>query len=436
MIVILGAGLSGLQLGRRLHEQGRDFLILEKGAVVGGLCRTLSQGEYSWDVGPHGFYSKDSAVMDRYYKPLPIEYHSLKRDVRVCHKGLDGLIHDVNYPFENGISDLPLRERLQCVAGYCWASWTRSSNDFENLRQWINTGLGYGIAKHFMIPYNEKIWNAPLDRISMDLVKQKIEPEKPWRIIAHAFRSGSVGRAYQASFIYPKQRGAGAIPEAVAAPIRDRIRLSASIRRLRRTEPGWKIETDSQSLEADTVVSTIPLPELLVALGDEQLREHSSTFAFNDTHFVVIGLKRGRDFGRFKTCQWVFFAGPETFYRVNLMHNFAPSRPPTLVAEITRKGSASGEDSSKLIEPVIGDLLEAGILGSRDDLGFQTAWLERYTYPIQTVGLSSARDAVESRLKKQGLYLLGRMGRWEYINTDGVFRRVDEFLTENGSRLR
>jgi len=40
----------------------------------------------------------------------------------------------------------------------------------HNLLQWTNAKLGFGIAKHFMIPYNEKIWNCSLTDISLDLI--------------------------------------------------------------------------------------------------------------------------------------------------------------------------------------------------------------------------------------------------------------------------
>lgn len=434
MILILGGGLSGLQLGRRLQERGIDFIILESKDAVGGLCRTMERGDYSWDLGPHGFYSKRPEAMDD-YRDLPLDFRSLERNVRVCHHGSDGRIHEVNYPFENGIAELPLAHKLECVAGYCWASWTHKGRGFRDLRHWIVAGLGRGIARHFMLPYNEKIWDCALERISMDLVKQKIEPERPWAVMRHAFVAGSVGRVYQSRFIYPVKGGAGAIADAVAGPIRSRIRTGAPVRTMRPSSQGWRVGCgDGTSHEASSVVSTIPLPELLDAMADADLSRHREAFAFNDTHFVVIGLKRGRDFARFRNCQWVFFAGPETFYRVTLMHNFSSARPPTIVAEITRKGGSSAR-SEDLIRQVEEDLIGAGIIGAENDVGFTHAWLERYTYPIQTLELGTAREAVERRLQDRRLFLLGRMGRWEYINTDGVFLGVDEFLKTRGEAL-
>ncbi|MEK7746259.1 MAG: hypothetical protein AAB576_06295, partial [Elusimicrobiota bacterium] len=183
-----------------------------------------------------------------------------------------------------------------------------------------------------------------------------------------------------------------------------------------------------EPVEAEAVVSTIPIPELLEATRDPALLAYRGRFRSNDTLFAVLGLKRGSDFGAFRTCQWVFFAGPELFYRTTLMHNFTSRRLPTLVAEITRKGEAAGMGSEDILERVIQDSLSAGILRSRNDLAFTHAHLERYTYPIPTVGLPEARSALEDRLAAQGIRLLGRSGRWDYLNTDGIFLEVERFL--------
>ncbi len=435
MIAILGGGLSGLQLGRRLLERGEDVLVLEKRDEVGGLCRTIVDGDYSWDLGPHGFYSKKPEAME-YYRSLPLEYRSLERDVRVCHR--DGpRVHEVGYPFENGLADLPLAHRLECVAGYCWASWRGGGGPFRHLRHWIEDGLGGGIARHFMRPYNEKIWSCPLDRISMDLVKQKIEPEKPWNIIRHGLRSGSVGRAYQARFLYPRGGGAGAVPRAVAAALGERVKTGVAAARLSRGAAGWTVHAaDGRTFEAERVVSTMPIPELLDAVGDPELSALRSEFRFNDTLFVVVGLRRGRRFSRFDRCQWVFFAGPETFYRVSLMHAFDEDRPATLVAEITANGRGDGLAGDAAVSLVLRDLREAGLLADESDVALARAHREPYTYPIPTIGLPRALETVERSLGERGLYLLGRMGRWQYVNTDGVFLGVDEFLARHQTFAR
>ncbi|MBI5244173.1 MAG: FAD-dependent oxidoreductase [Elusimicrobia bacterium] len=434
MIAILGGGLAGLAVGRRLKEKGVPFILLEKLPAVGGLCRTERRGGFSWDLGPHAFYSKDPQAM-AYFTELPLEYHRHKRDVRICHHGPGKRIYEVGYPFENGLCDLPPAHKLECAAGYCWASWTKGPGEFRNLEHWIREGLGRGISRFFMTPYNGKIWNLPLSRISMDLVSRKIEPERPWAVIRNSFSGGSVGRAYQANFIYPVE-GAGRVPEAVASSFRENIRTGFQVRRLAPSGKGWKILPESGApVQADAVVSTIPLPELIFALGDPALEALRKEFAFNETWFVAVGLKPGRDFNRFGTCQWVFFAGPEVFYRLDLMHNFSLSRPRALVAEITRKGSVSSAAPDALVSAVLRDIRSIGMLLDEADVEFAQARLEKYTYPIPSLGLSEALAKVEERLKPERIRLVGRSGRWEYLNTDGVFRRADDFIRDGLAEL-
>jgi UDP-galactopyranose mutase len=413
-------------LARRLSELGIAHAVLERNEEAGGLCRTLRSGEYSWDLGPHGLYSKRAEAM-AFCRALPLKYERLRRNVRICHHGPRG-IREVGYPFENGLADLPFLQKIECVVGYCRAARAPSGRAFGSVQEWIESGLGPGIARYFMLPYNRKIWDCPLDRMSMDLVKEKIDPERPWTIVRNAFWKRGVGRAYQAEFLYPED-GIGALPKAVASSLRGTVRTGFRVSRILPLAGRWRVLSESgDSLEADRVVSTIPLPELLQALDEPSLGLKKGAFLSNHTWFVVVGLKPGRDFGRFKHCQWVFFAGPEIFYRISLMHNFTRKRPAAAVAEITCKGEAAALRQDELASRVLKDMKASGILCDEEDAAVAQAHLERYTYPIQSVGMRAVRDEVEEALRLRGIFLLGRSGRWDYLNMDGIFLAVSEFV--------
>jgi protoporphyrinogen oxidase len=429
-IVILGGGLSGLQLARLLKVRGRSAIVLEGREVVGGLCRSIRRGAWSWDIGPHAFYSRRPEAM-RYYRDLPVDYIEHSRNVRVCHHDGGG-IREVGYPFENGLADLGLRQRWGCLWGY-WKAYYSGERPFRHLEHWIREGLGSGIARHFMLPYNRKIWDSPLDRISMTLVRQKIDPEPPWKILRNALVSGTVGRRYQSRFLYPR-KGAGALPEAVRASVEDRVCTGWRAVRLEARGGGWRVSSDDgRSVEAGAVVSTIPIPELLGALKDPGLDDLAGRFRHNDTAFATVGLKEGRRFARFDGCHWVFFAGPQVFYRVTITSALTGAFPPTASAEITQKSGA--KDPPSLAEPVLRDLLGAGIVAREEDVEFIDCRLERFTYPIQTVGLEKDREELERRLRPRGIHLLGRSGRWDYLNTDGVFEGAEAFVRKRFGEL-
>ncbi|OGR56586.1 MAG: hypothetical protein A2X36_10985 [Elusimicrobia bacterium GWA2_69_24] len=425
---MLGGGLAGLQIGRLLKERGVDCVILESREEAGGLCRTFRRGAHSWDIGPHAYYSRDPGAM-RHFESLPVDYVRNERRVRVCHRSGERIV-SVSYPFENGLADLPWGERLECLGGALRARLF-GPGQFHDLRHWITEGLGTGIARHFMLPYNEKIWDCPLERISMDLVSRKIEPEPVLKLIRNTFVRGTVGRAYQARFLYPRS-GAGALTDAIARTVGERLQTHWRVSRLEPAEGGgWRIFSEGgSSTSADAVVSTIPVPELLAALGDPALQARAAEFRGNDTFIVAVGLKEGRRFRAFGDCHWVFFAGPESFYRLTFTRSLKGEGPDTAAAEITRRSGAGSLDTGALTGRVLADLRAAGILADEADVEFSAVHLERHTYPIPTLGLEAARREVEESLAARGIFLLGRSGRWEYLNTDGIFLAAERFMSE------
>jgi len=426
---ILGGGLAALELGRRLKQRGYDFIILEKNSEVGGLCRTLNSGEFRWDFGVHAIYSKNQQVID-YLKGLPIEYEHHRREVRICHWKGDQ-IYSLNYPFENGLGALPLEEKVDCLLGYVQA-YRKGKRNFRNLKEWIEQGLGYGIARHFMVPYNRKIWNCELSQISLDLVKNKIEPAPLEEIVKSVLGIETIGRAYQAKFIYPK-KGIGELTRVLSSPIRENIRLNSKVTRLVNGRGSWKVFCNhiDHHYKVDLIVSTIPLVELLRLVDISGLKKSYKDLRYNWTYFFMVGLKKGCRFHSFSNCHWVFFSGDEVFYRITFMNNFSSAFPPSLVVEITFKGRASRMPAEQLIPCLINDLKRCRIIRSARDVAIVNKVLYHYTYPIPTINSERVKRAIRRELKRHKIYLLGRSGAWEYINMDGVVERVGKFLEEN-----
>jgi protoporphyrinogen oxidase len=432
-ILILGAGLTGLELGRRLKEINADFLILEKEDEIGGLCRTNRTGEYRWDFGGHAIYSRDQAAMD-YFLSLPLNYARVNRNVRILHTGSDGKRRLINYPFEVGIRDLPLKDMWECLWGYLLAYGNKNKN-YADLEEWIIGYLGRGTAKHFMIPYNSKIWSCALSEISEKLVYGKIEPEPPLRVILSVLGKKVVGRAYQARFIYPKE-GVGEIPKYIAKGINDKIILNAEVQSLQKVNGKWSVLTASGArYEADTVISTIPLPELLKKVNINGLEKRYDALRWNDTYFIMVGLEKGRGFNLIGNCQWVFFKEEEIFYRLTLTHNFSMEFPPVLVAEITQKGAVARMTGPEIERLVIKDIIRLKIVDSEDHIARTDVKLIQYTYPIPTVNLEAEKKKIHSVLEGEDLFLLGRSGNWEYLNMDSVILKVRDFLKNDARGL-
>ena len=422
---ILGGGWTGLLLGNELRERGVPFLVLEQEATPGGLARTVRFKDVAGDTGPHALYSHDPKVM-RYLRSLPVRYGVHHRKVRVVHHGNDGQIYEVDYPFENGIGGLPLPHRIDCLEGYLAAS-ANKRRSFRNLRDWIDHGLGSGIARHFMIPYNRKIWNAPLRQISMDLVKKKIDPAPLRAVIEAAFGKPSIGRKVQSVFLYPKG-GIGKLTELLSQRIQRWVRTSESVLKVERIDGVYAVTTSKNTYRFRRLISAIPLKKFLKIQPFSQFRRYSSHFKHNDTIFVSVALKKGCHFRRFDDCHWLFFAGPEIFYRVNMMHVFYQSRRRHLVAEITHKGDLRQWPQRRIESRVLRDLRRAGILARMSDVESLVSKFVPYTYPIPTAGLHRVLKRLDAALARKGIFLVGRSGHWDYINMDQVVSKVWNFI--------
>ena len=178
-IGILGAGLSGLSLAYFLQaaRESDQIELVDKEPSPGGLCRSFAFGNIHYDIGPHILFSKDSEVLSLMLGLLGENVHKLRRSNKIFHDG-----RFVKYPFENGLSDLPLTDNFACLAGFTVAAIgrsTRRKRKAKNLREWCLTSFGRGISKRYLIPYNEKIWKFPLTEISTGWVERI--PNPPWK---------------------------------------------------------------------------------------------------------------------------------------------------------------------------------------------------------------------------------------------------------------
>src|SRR5512133_1245838 len=62
MMLVVGAGLSGLTLASELATRGVAVTVVERCGGVGGLARTFRYGDRFFDVGPHRFHTDDEEL--------------------------------------------------------------------------------------------------------------------------------------------------------------------------------------------------------------------------------------------------------------------------------------------------------------------------------------------------------------------------------------
>ena len=434
-IAVLGAGLAGIEVGRRLKEQGIEFTVLEKEARAGGLCRTMQTESYHWDLGLHAMYSRHSQG-ELYYRSLPLDYLHHKRNVKIYHSSKYGQNpYILDYPFELGINGMPLPEKIGCLVSTMFARLKYYRRQPNSLKEWISYYYGPIMARYFMLPYNRKIWNCPLSQLSTSLVSSRVEPS-PFFDLIKAFVGGHVvGRPHQSQYLYPR-RG---IQELIDHSIRDimaNVRLNTCVRAIQRQNYKWVVQTSNGTdVSCDAIISTIPLVEVLKMVSIDGLQSHYDALKWNNTCFVMIALERPSALKILKDAHWVFFKKDEIFYRISMMNNLIGVSDPIIVAEITEKDGASHGIQSDIENRVVDDLVSCGVINSVSEVNCSDVRRIEYTYPIPTVGLLDVKTHIKKTLASQGIFLFGRNGNWEYLNMDDIILSSREFIISFCDRI-
>jgi protoporphyrinogen oxidase len=419
-IAILGAGVSGLALARLLIDGGHareQIVLFEAAPKVGGLCGSKTIDGFTYDVtGGHILYSKDAAAMQWMKDCAGGERAFVQRERHTKIRFDDRWVH---YPFENGLGDLPPQANFDCLKGYVEA-WHRRQVDKtpapRDFASWIRWRFGEGIARHFMDPYNKKVWKRDLSELSSDWVAGRV-PDAP---IDDVLRSSvgirTEGYTHQSIFFYPVRGGFQAITDGIARTVLDRVRLATPVREVAKAKSGWTVNGES----FDRVVSTLPLTDLpkIVAGMPEEVASAMRGLAYNSITCLLVAVSRPSP----PDLSWIYLPhdeqGPAN--RVTYLSNYSQANSPpgasALLAEVTHPGGEPAPGRA-LDGEVLAGLERAGLLNRRD-VRFTDRTTTRHAYIVFDHGFRERREAALAWMEAQGLIALGRFGRFDYDNSD------------------
>jgi len=415
-IVIIGAGPTGLGAGYRLAELGYDdWVLLEGSDRVGGLATSFTdEAGYTWDIGGHVMFSHYpyyDALVDRL---MAGQYSTLNREAWVWMED-----RFIPYPFQNNIRELEPQTVFDCLVGAVEAARTAGTTTPANFREWVYATMGRGIAEHFMIPYNFKVWATPAELMNFVWIGERVSVVDVEDLLRNVlFEKPEKAWGPNSTFKYPLRGGTGHLYEGMRRYVEPKLELSCPVVAV---DPGEKVvrTADGRRWPYDVLLSTMPLNRLITSSEGvpDTVRAAAGQLGWSGSHIVGIGVDRPADTDK----NWIYFPESDVpFYRVTYLSNYSPYITPepdqmSLLTE-TSHSRYKAEDADTIVDRVVEGLLATGLLQDDDRQRIATQWLcsPAQSYPVPTVGRDEALGTIQPWLRSQGVYSRGRFGAWLY----------------------
>jgi len=413
-IVIIGAGPTGLGAAYRLAELGHsDWVVLEASDRVGGLATSYTDDAgFTYDIGGHVMFSHYpyyDAVVDRV---MGEDHTTLKREAWVWMED-----RFIPYPFQNNLGGLEPETVLECLLGLIEAQRTPVTP--TNFREWIHAVMGAGIARHFMEPYNFKVWATPPELMNYVWIGERVSVVDIAGVLRNLlFAKEETTWGPNNSFRYPLRGGTGSLYDGMRPFVEDGLRLERPVASV---DPVAKVvrTADGQAWPYDCLLSTMPLNRLVTRTEGvpQSVHQAAGQLEASGTHVVGVGLDRPADSEK----NWIYFPEPDApFYRVTYLSNYSPFITPepdqTLLLTETSHSRHKPENAETIVERVIDGLVSTRLLDDADRDLILTTWRcsPEMTYPVPSLGRDGALGMIQPWLRERDIWSRGRFGAWLY----------------------
>ena len=461
--VIIGAGPTGLSAAYHL---GEGSLLLEQNGTVGGWCRSLVDNGFTFDYAGHIMFSNDRHVHEMYELLLGANVHWQDREAWIYSKNVY-----TRYPFQQALHGLPPDVLKECIVGAIEARFgplddnqrakprangsspgsckaesitdccgdgvlestarlsepTRSSRaDLEpaNFEEFIYKVWGAGVAKHFAIPYNRKLWAVPLAEMETSWLGGRVPMPDLKEMIEGALRPVDKPVGPNARFGYPLRGGFQALMNGFLPHLRGEVRTRAQVTRVSARSRTVTL-SDGSRYRYRKLVSTAPLPKLIEMIGAEvpsHVRAAAQKLRHVSVRCVNIGVARENVTDK----HWIYYPEDTVFHRIFVQGNASPhcNAPGGfgLTCEITYSPEkplpCDGED---LIDRCIADCIEVGLLRASDVILARNQVDMPYAYVVYDHLRKQNVELVRGWLLERHILLAGRYSEWEYYNSDHAF---------------
>jgi protoporphyrinogen oxidase len=427
MIVVIGAGPAGLSLAYHLE---RDSVVIEREAEVGGLCRSFELEGCVFDLGGHAFFTPHQHVADLLARLCSGGLFRQQRSAWVYS-------HDeyVPYPFQSNLHCLPVDVVRECLVGAVDRVAAPLPVRASTLDQWIEQAFGAGVARHFLRPYNEKLWAHPLGDIVPSWTTDRVVQPAIADMIDGALRRRPYLATPNAEISYPHDGGYVELFRGFLPRVAPKLRRGTATR----VDLDARIVATAEGDEYpyDELVSTMPLDELVRVSHPIPAPVRALASSLQHNSLVLVNLVIDRP--AVTEMQRVYVADPRIpFHKVVMNSNASPrlrARPHFGIQAEVSYSRYKPLAADGLVDAIPDHLRGMGIIAATDRIVASSTLSVPYAYPIATPGSEATVSELRAYFLERGVHLLGRFGEWAYINSDEAVHRGIELARAMSGQL-
>ncbi len=449
-VLVLGGGPCGLSAAWELSDRGIPARVIEREAKPGGLCATVEQAGWRFDLGGHRFITGNQELQRRVLGLMGDIFVEAERRSVVLAGG-----RRFRYPLEAAdlAKNLGVLEGARALSGWGWQVLRRpwAPNEDHTFEGWVTARFGRPIYDRFFGPYTEKLWGIRPSEISGDWASQRISLLNLGDVALRlaGLRRTSV-RTYARRYLYPRL-GMGQMFGALASHLETqgvRLDLATAVDGFERRRDGRvgavRIRRGDrvEEVACSAVISTIPLATLVRQLRPERDRRVEASAArlrFRALRFLNIRL----DLPEVSENTWIYVSDPGVpMSRIQEPRNRSPEMAPkgcsSVMLEIPcdvgdRTWSASDDE---ILPEMLGHLRGLGFDIERHVLGAFSSRVE-HGYPIYHLDYRRDCEALLGELASfENVWTAGRQGLFRYIFMDAAMEMGIEAARQVAGTVR
>lgn len=473
-IVIIGAGPAGLSAALSILEN-TDYkpIIIEKDSEIGGLSKTLKNGDFFTDIGPHRFFTKNDKVMNLWTSLLSVQGKSAiddlilgrnfnenganpetednvflkrKRFSRIYYRK-----HFIDYPIKINPSIFIAMGLFKSIqAGFSYIKSCFFKLNETNLETFMINRFGRVLYELFFEGYTYKVWGIHPKMIQKEWGEQRIKKISLLGILINAIKSAiHLNKEKETSLIdeyfYPKF-GSSQMWESMANRIIElggKIMLNTQVIGINNDNSKItsikildKISRNEDIIDVTNVISSMPIKDLIINMENvpSNISEIASNLPYRDfilVNFVTKNLNlknntKHKTINNIAPDSWIYLQDSDiTAGRMDIMNNFSPyfvkDFKNNIVINLEYFCNENDEFWTKsdveIIEFAQQELLKINAL-DKNDIKLSRVFRITKAYPSY-FGSYENFDKIKDFINSiENLYPIGRNGQHKYNNMD------------------